>query len=338
MRMSLEALVKDLRTHPGITRKRTISEVLSFFPKTAYGKVLAAYGEDAAVLEFGDSVLLLAADGIMESLMKANPWFAGYYAILVNINDISAMGGIPLAMVDVISMKDEKVCGQVMRGMENASRKFGVPVVGGHTHPDCHYNAVDVAILGTADRDAVIYSHTAQAGDDIIFAMDLDGFYPEKLDYAWDTTSKKDADTVREQMLIMNHLGKLHLVHAGKDMSNPGSIGTLGMLLETSGKGGTVDLDKVPRPKGVPFNQWLKSYQGCGFVLTSAPKHSSKVLDLFAHRGVEGAVVGSVNASSLMVLDQGEDSRTLFDFQKDIITGCNPTLLPQGCAPGKKEE
>ena len=140
--MNLEGLAKDLRSYPGITRKRTISEVLSFFPGTPYGKILAAYGEDAAVLDYGDSVLLLAADGIMETLLKANPWFAGYYSILVNINDISAMGGIPLAMVDVISMKDEKVCGQVMRGMECAVSKFGVPVVGGHTHPDCAYNAV----------------------------------------------------------------------------------------------------------------------------------------------------------------------------------------------------
>jgi len=330
--MNLEELAKDLRSHPGITRKRTISEVLNFFPKTSHGRVLAAYGEDAAVLDYGDSVLLLAADGIMETLLKANPWFAGYYSILVNINDISAMGGIPLAMVDVISMKDEKVCGQVMRGMECAVSKFGVPVVGGHTHPDCDYNAVDVAILGTAKKDAVIYSHTAQVGDDILFVTDLDGFYPEKLGYAWDTTSKKDAEIVRRQMLLMNEVGSKHWVHAGKDMSNPGSIGTLGMLLETSGKGGNVDLDKVPRPKGIDFAQWLKSYQGCGFVLSVAPRNSSRVLEAFDEMGVEGAVVGKVDGTSLLTLSQSGESFNLFDFKKDIITGCNPSRLPAGHA------
>ncbi len=335
--MNIEDLAEDIRSHPGITRKRTISEVLSFFPKTSQSKVLASYGEDAAVLDYGDSVLLLAADGIMESLLKANPWFAGYYSILVNINDISAMGGIPLAMVDVISMKDEKVCGQVMRGMECAVSKFGVPVVGGHTHPDCAYNAVDVAILGMAKKDAVIYSHTAQVGDDILFVMDLDGFFPDKLNFAWDTTSKKDADTVRKQMLVMNKVGSKQWVHAGKDMSNPGSIGTLGMLLETSGKGGSVDLDKVPRPKGVDFAQFLKSYQGCGFVLSVAPKNSSKVLAKFKDAGVDGAVVGKVDDSTRLVLNQSGESAVLFDFKKDIITGCNPSLLPRGrTRPGVK--
>ena len=328
--MNLETLVKEIRSHPGVTRKKTISEVISFFPKTPFGNVLASWGEDAAVLEYGDSVLLLAADGIMEALMKANPFFAGYYSILVNINDISAMGGVPLAMVDIISMKDEKICGQVMRGMETAVRKFGVPVVGGHTHPDCNYNAVDVAILGTAKKDEVIYSHTAKSGDDIIFAIDLDGFYPDKLGFAWDTTSKKEPSIVRRQMLIMNQIGKRHLVNSGKDMSNPGSIGTLGMLLETSGKGGFVDLDKVPAPKGVDFAQWLKSYQGCGFVVTAPKGKSPQVIQLFESVGATASVVGMVDDGHVLTLKQGSDSLDAFDFSKDIITGCDPSKVPSG--------
>jgi hypothetical protein len=241
-------------------------------------------------------------------------------------------------MVDIISVKDEKVCGQVMRGMESAICKFGVPVVGGHTHPDCAYNAVDVAILGSAPKEAVIFSHTAQPGDDILFVMDLDGFYPESLSFAWDTTSNKKSDTVRRQMLLMSEAGRRRLVHAGKDMSNPGSIGTLGMLLETSGKGGRVDLDSIPRPKGVDLSQWLKSYQGCGFVLTAAPRHSRQVLDLFAEEGVEGAVVGKVDAGSRLVLSQGDEVETLFDFSRDIITGCRPELLPEGCSQPEERE
>ena len=44
----------------------------------------------------------------MQPLMKANPFFAGYYAVLVNLNDISAMGGVPLAMLDVLSVKERR--------------------------------------------------------------------------------------------------------------------------------------------------------------------------------------------------------------------------------------
>ncbi|MGD0056516.1 MAG: methanogenesis marker 2 protein [Methanomassiliicoccales archaeon] len=324
--MDLEALVSDIRKYPGIKRKRIISEVINFFPRVYQANVLASYGDDAAVIEFGDSVLLLAADGIMEPLMKTNPYYAGYFSVLVNINDISAMGGIPLAMVDVISMKDEKICAQVMRGVEAAVRKFGVPVVGGHTHPDCDYNAIDVAILGTARKDEVVYSHTARAGEDIIFAMDTEGFFPERLPYAWDTTSRKGEELVRRQMLSMNEISKRHLVTSGKDISNPGSLGSLGMLLETSGKGAVVDLSAIPRPNGVDFHQWLKAYQGCGFVLTCQPGNSREIIRIFSEVEVTGAVVGTVQYSKKFIVKSGGEEAILFDFDKDVITGCNPSM------------
>jgi selenophosphate synthetase-related protein len=99
---------------------------------------------------------------------------------------------------------------------------------------------------------------------------------------------------------------------------------TLGMLLETSEKGGSVDVDLIPRPKGADFVHFVKSYQGCGFVVTAKPEWSKKVIDLFDEVGVTGSVVGKVDASAKLVLKQGAEERTLFDFSKEIITGCKP--------------
>jgi len=323
--MNLKGLADEIRNFPGVTRKHTISEVINFFPKYSSLKILASYGEDAAVVDWEDKILLLAADGIMQPLMKANPFFAGYYSILVNLHDIAAMGGTPIAMLDVLSVKEEKVCAQVMKGMEAAINKFGVPIVGGHTHPDCTYNAIDVAIIGFADgKDEVIYSHTAKDGDDVVMVMDLDGYYPEGLKYAWDTTSKKDGPTVRKQISMMNKIAKKHLAHAGKDISNPGALGTLGMMLETSGKGATVDVTKIPSPKEVEFGQWMKSYQGCGYVISCDPSCSEEIIHMFGTVGVAGAVVGKVNDSRVLSITDGKGTEVLFDFNTEIITGCKP--------------
>ena len=323
--MELKDLVESLRNFPGVTRKKSISSVINFFPKQAYTKILASYGEDAAVVEQGDKLLLLAADGIMPALMRANPFFAGYYAVLVNIHDIAAMGGVPIAMLDILSVRDNRVCSQVMKGMESAVKKFGVPIIGGHTHPDCDYDAIDVAIIGTADTGQAIFSHTAKVGDDIIMGMDLDGYYPDALPYAWDTTSRKEAPILRRQMLIMNKIAKQGLVNSGKDISNPGALGTLGMLLETSGKGAVVDVDLIPRPSDVELVQWLKSYQGCGYVVTCDPANSSKVSEMYASVGVTSAVVGKVTEEQKLVVRQRDQSAVMFDFEKEIITGCKPT-------------
>ena len=59
--MKLNDLVSDLKGYPGITRKKAISSVINFFPKVSSSKVLASYGEDAAVMEHNGEAMLLAA-------------------------------------------------------------------------------------------------------------------------------------------------------------------------------------------------------------------------------------------------------------------------------------
>ena len=322
--MELDGIIKAIREFPGITRKKTIQYVVRFLPTHTFASVFASEGEDAAAIEFGDDLILFAADGIMESLLKTNPFYAGYFAVLVNVNDIAAMGGKALAMVDVISVKDDRICSQMLKGMERAVKKFNVPIVGGHTHPDCMYHAIDISIIGSVPKDQVILSSTAKDGDDIVFVMDTDGFYPPDLRYAWDTTTNKEDRIVQEQMAAMCDVASEKLTHAAKDMSNPGCIGTLGMLLETSSMGGYVDVDKIPTPKGVDFIQWILSYQGCGFVFSCPPENSQRIIDIFKAVKCDGAIVGKVDSSQILRLRSGDEERVLFDFNSDIITGCKP--------------
>ncbi len=322
--MFLDELVNTIRTFPGITRKNPIHEIVDLIPLDNFPQVFAAEGEDAAAVEFGNDYLLLAADGIMASLVKIDPFYAGYFAVLVNINDIAAMGGRPIAMVDVVSMKSSKVCAQIFRGVEQGMKKFGVPVVGGHTHPDSEINAIEISIVGSVPKDDIILSTTAKPGDDIIFIADLDGFYPKNLPYAWDTTTLKTDEAVQEQIAVLPKIASEHLVNAGKDMSNPGNIGTLGMMLEVSSKGGIVDITKIPKPENVDITQWCLSYQGYGFVFSCPPENSARVIELFESVGTSGAVVGSIDASMELKLTMDGETRTVFDFSKDIITGCRP--------------
>ncbi len=125
--MDLKKIVQEIRSYPGVTRKSIIPNVVKYFPIAEESKVIAAKGEDAAVIEFGEEALLLAADGIMEDLMIKNAFWAGYCSVLVNVNDIAAMGGIPLGMVSVISMRKGEVLSQVLEGiMEGRFRESSI--------------------------------------------------------------------------------------------------------------------------------------------------------------------------------------------------------------------
>lgn len=321
---SISEIAEAIRNYPGVTRKHAIHRIVDLLPTKGFPQVAAAEGEDAAAIDVGDQYILFAADGIMESLVQTDPYYAGYFAVLVNVNDIAAMGGRPLAMVDVMSIVHGNVCKEIIRGMQDGIRKFGVPIVGGHVHPDCHYNAIDISIVGKVAKDALLRSSTAAPGDDIVFVIDTDGFYPDHLRYAFVTTVQKSDDIVRDQMEAVAIVGEKHLAHACKDMSNPGGIGTLGMMLECSEVGAIVDVTRIPSPKDVDPIRWHLSYQGCGFCFACPPENSQEIIDIFSKVSCEGAVVGKVDDSRKLKLTDGKDTEVLFDFAKDIITGCKP--------------
>ncbi|UCE81030.1 MAG: methanogenesis marker 2 protein, partial [Methanobacteriota archaeon] len=247
--MTLDALVRDLRSYRGVSRKREISSIASRLLCPPDSNVIASYGEDAAAIDYNSRVLLLAADGIMEDLITSDPYWAGYCSVLVNVNDVAAMGGLPIAAVDIISCGDEGLRDSIVEGLSDASSRFQVPIVGGHLHPDTSYSAIDVAVLGETDRQHLVTSSSAVAGDDIIFSMDLEGRFTPGIPYSWDTTSNKGPDEVRRRLASMHAVAPM--LSAGKDISNPGALGSAGMLMEASGVGGRIAVDMLPKPEGV---------------------------------------------------------------------------------------
>ena len=316
-RCSTETIAQVVREYEGVRRKHSIGEMVRAL-KIDAPHVIASFGEDAAVIEHSNEALLLAADGIWSRLMEADPYWAGYCSVLVNIHDIAAMGGHPIAMVDIFSIAKTTVMEQVVKGMHDASAQFGVPIVGGHLHPDAPYSVIDVAILGSARLDSIIYSHTAREGDSVVAAIDLSGRVHPSCCLNWDSVTMKSAAEVRSQIALMEEIGKRHLVTAGKDISNPGLIGTLGMLLEVSGKGAEIDLRLIPKPdlvqNNMSFEQWVRMYPGMGFILTAKKEHVQELVRLFAAVGMTACEIGQVNTTrELRITYNGQDTQ-VFDF------------------------
>jgi putative methanogenesis marker protein 2 len=329
---STEMIATAVRDYEGVKRKHAIGEMVNAL-KIDAPHVVASFGEDAAVIEHHGEALLLAADGIWSRLMEADPYWAGYCSVLVNIHDIAAMGGHPLAMVDVFSIpKDASIEELVVKGMHDASLQFGVPIVGGHLHPDTPYSVIDVAILGCARLDSVIYSHTAEDGDTVVAAIDLNGRVHPSCMLNWDSVTMKSASVVRAQIATLEQIGRDHLVTAGKDISNPGLIGTLGMLLEVSGKGAQIDLNLIPRPdlaaNNITFDLWVRMYPGMGFVLTAKKKNVPELIQRFASVGMTAKAIGTVDAKKTLRISYEGDETMVFDFLKNGIMHLFSENLP----------
>ncbi|WNY27259.1 methanogenesis marker 2 protein [Methanolapillus ohkumae] len=322
--LDLEALAKTIRSFEGVSRKKPITQIAEIFESVSemYNGCVVDFGDDAAAIDIGGGdVILLAADGIWGRLIEKSPWWAGFTSVLANVNDIVAMGGKPLAMVDVVSSSQSGEFSEIFRGMAEGVKKFGVPVVGGHTHPE-GAASLSVAIIGIAKKEELIRSDTAKPGDIVIFAVDLDGRTGPNSPYSFESLSLKSPAVVRKMYEAPQILGKKRLVTAGKDISNPGLIGTLGMLVETSGVGAIVDLTKLPMPNiDLSIDRWLLMHPGTGFVFTAKKENADAVIHILKEAGIFAAAAGEIMEIRTLEITAKNKSAVVFDFEKDKITG-----------------
>ena len=119
----------------------------------------------------------------------------------------------------------------------------------------------------------------------------------------------------------METIGKKHLVHAAKDISNPGIVGTLGMLLEASDMGAHIDLESIPRANDIDWISWFKMYPGSAFVLTAPEETTDETLSLLNKAHIDANCVGKVTSNHKLSMSYNNETKTVFDFSNEIIMG-----------------
>lgn len=279
-------------------------------------------GDDTAAIPDGAGYLLFAAEGILPALLDRDPYFAGFCGVMVNVSDVAAMGGSPLAAVDVYFHANTPAADEVLAGIRDACRAYGVPLVGGHTtRSDNGPHVLAVAILGRAD--ALLTSFGVRPGDEILFGVDLRGGYHGDFPF-WNSTEGRSAKDLRDDLAVFGALAASGTVHACKDVSNAGIAGTLLMLLEASGVGGVLDLDLLPRPDGVALDRWLLTFPSFGFVFAVPPGGAGQTLALLRERGLTCERVGRADASSQLRLSGGGREALLWDLARRPFTGFGP--------------
>ncbi len=322
MDTELNVIVKAVRGYVGLIRKQPIKDVFEKLKLThQYGRQLPNYGDDAAVIPWKGEYLLFATDGMMTGLLVNEPYAAGKAAVMVTVNDIYAMGGRPIGLVNVLASGNDLQRALIVEGMEKGCRKLQVPMLGGHLHPDPALlePSLSVAILGSARK--LLRCHQAEEGDDLILGVDLNGRRGCKSVISWDANSGKTSEELLYRLEALPQIAERELSCAAKDISNAGILGTISIMLENSGKGGDIDLNAIPRPSNIALIDWIHCFQSFGFILAVKPENSKKVKELFASRNIDSEIVGKVTSSSLVYLNKGSEKKVLFDFKTDEITG-----------------
>jgi uncharacterized protein len=315
--LDISALAELLRRDRGLAAKADIGAVTARLGLS--GASAIAVGDDCAAIPDGDGYMLFAIEGFMNEFVEADPWFAGWCGVMVNVSDVAAMGGTALAVVDAIWSDDAGHAQEVLAGMKAAAERFNVPIVGGHTNLRSQTAQLSVAILGRARR--LLTSFDAQPGDRLVAAIDLRGRYRAHFSN-WEAAIDAPAARLRGDLSLLPTIAENGLSRAAKDISQGGIVGTAAMLAECSEAGVCIDLRAVPAPAGVPIERWLKTFPSFGYLLAVAPENVETVTRLFLDRGIAAADIGAFDAGTRVTVTDGHASETIWDFSQQTLLGC----------------
>ncbi|MBV8793763.1 MAG: sll0787 family AIR synthase-like protein [Hyphomicrobiales bacterium] len=313
---ALDALAERLRAGPALAAKADIGVVAARLGLTQ-GAI--PVGDDCAAIPDGDGHLLFAAEGFISAFVAADPWFAGWCGVMVNLSDVAAMGGRPLAVVDVIWADGADGAQQILDGLRAAAAAYGVPIVGGHTNLHNREKHLAVAVLGRAGA-RVLTSFDAEPGDALVMAVDRRGAYREPFDN-FQAALEAPPERLRADLALLPQLAERGLARAAKDISQGGIPGTAAMLAESSGVSIALDLDAIEPPPGVSLERWLKTFPSYGFLLSVAPRRVEPLLAMFRARGLHAASIGAVRPGSQVTLHSEGHGALLRDFSAERLMG-----------------
>jgi putative N-acetyltransferase (TIGR04045 family) len=236
--------------------------------KTALGPLLATatelpkalggpgfVGDDGVPVPGSD--LVAACDAIVPAMVERDPDWAGWCSVLVNINDLAAMGAEPVGLLDALGARNTSHATRLLAGLRRAAEAYGgIPLLGGHTQLGV---PASLAVTALGRTTSPVPGGGGRHGHEIRLTADLDGEwranYPGR---QWDSTSHRRTPELRTM------IGSVAAARpaAAKDVSMAGIAGTLGMLAEASGCGAVLDVARVPRPTAATVADWLTCFPG----------------------------------------------------------------------------
>jgi len=301
-----------LKEFKGIKRKSVLHNFFPILKENSF--------DDAGLLEVKDARIVVSTDGIVEELVNDDPWLAGFYSVVVNVNDVVAKGGRPLGYACVVSSNSVETLQRMVRGIKHGLEKYRLKFLKGHTHPDTSFNSIDATVVGVAET-RFLPSTTAKADDDLVVAIDLDGEAGLK---GWvkvfDSVRSKSSNNVLKRLNAVIDVAENGFANASRDISGPGIIGTVAMLCESSKVGATVNLENIPKPEeDISMEDWLTTYPALGFIF--ATDRTEECANRLRKGGFTVGVIGKILQTPKIHIAYQGSTKIFMDLNKRSIFG-----------------
>lgn len=216
-------------------------------------------GDDCAVMPSGEGELLFSTDLLMEGIHflrnESSPEDVGWKAAAVNLSDIAAMGGTPVATFLSIALPKDaqgEWAERFIEGYTDISRQYDVPLLGGDTTSSLRDIAVNVGVLGRCPSGRRLMRNGAKVGETIYVTGPL-GDSAGGLQAILKGIERTE-DVTR---LICRHKRPIPRIEAGRILMESGKAGAmmdisdgigsdLRHIMKASGVGAVIDLERLP--------------------------------------------------------------------------------------------
>tara|TARA_R110002167_G_scaffold263017_2_gene469678 strand:- start:1205 stop:2254 length:1050 start_codon:yes stop_codon:yes gene_type:complete len=160
-----------------------IAHLTQHFP-IHHESTIKGIGDDAAVLDFKDNLVVLTTDLMVEGVhfdLSYMPMkHLGYKAVMVNLSDVLAMNAVPTQITISLAVSNRfplEALEELYAGVSLAANTFKVDLIGGDTTSSKTGMLISITALGTGQQSDLVYRHGAKPNDLLVVSGDLGGAY-----------------------------------------------------------------------------------------------------------------------------------------------------------------
>jgi selenide, water dikinase len=206
--------------------------------------------DDAAVYQLTPEIATLLTVDFFTPIVD-DPYDFGRIAAANSLSDIYAMGGRPLAAMNLLAFPcslGPDVVGEVVRGGAEKVAEAGAVTVGGHTIEDKEPK-YGLSVMGVVHPDRMVRNRGARPGDVLLLTKPIGtGIMATAIKQGLET--EKSASVAIESMAMLNRAACEAMVevgvHAATDVTGFGLLGHVHEMAEASGVAARLDAHEVP--------------------------------------------------------------------------------------------
>jgi thiamine-monophosphate kinase len=266
------------------------------------------------------------------------PLDLGRRAIVMNLSDIAAMGGLPLYALVSLGLKADMPVSDVediYRGFTQELNPFKASIIGGNITKAIDATFIDITLIGEVEQDKLLRRSTAREGDAIL----VTGYPGQAAAGLKLMLHSKPTKDLQKHPLVRLFNSPSHRVKEGQAVANSklasamidtsdGFLGDLGHICQESGMGALLTQEQFPISEDLrqaaaklelnPYELFLRESDDYELIITCSPEHTDRI-----HSAI-------VTVSDTPVTEVGRITDEAGDFQLVLPDGSQRRIKPEG--------